>query len=97
MDFRRYDILNYQLLSNGSYAYVQIGDWNDGTLTWFGELQKIVTSVCSPECHPGFYKVNKLIILKTKVAVLMRLYLNFKNTFSQVSINFAIYLDMYPI
>lgn len=55
----RYDILNYQLLSNGSYAYVQIGDWNDGKLTWIGELQNIVTSVCSRECDPGFRKEYK--------------------------------------
>ena len=66
VDFGRYEILNYQLLSNGTYAYVQIGAWNNGNLKWIGDLQprvshtEIVTSVCSPPCLPGQYKVCRL-------------------------------------
>ncbi|XP_031783306.1 metabotropic glutamate receptor 1 isoform X1 [Nasonia vitripennis] len=56
----RYEILNYQLMPNGTYAYVQIGDWNNGTLTLTGWPQSrspsLVESVCSKPCPPGYYK-----------------------------------------
>ena len=59
---RRYEILNYQLMPNGTYAYVQIGDWNNGTLTLTGWPQSrspsLVESVCSKPCPPGYYKVS---------------------------------------
>ncbi|XP_023317517.1 metabotropic glutamate receptor 1-like [Trichogramma pretiosum] len=56
----RYEILNYQRMPNGSYAYVQIGEWNNGTLTLSGWPQSrtpnLVESVCSKPCPPGHYK-----------------------------------------
>ncbi|XP_015119190.1 metabotropic glutamate receptor 1 isoform X2 [Diachasma alloeum] len=56
----RYEILNYQLLSDGSYGYVQIGDWNNGSLVLSGLPQsrgaQLVTSVCSQPCPTGYYK-----------------------------------------
>ncbi|KAJ8676065.1 hypothetical protein QAD02_011851 [Eretmocerus hayati] len=57
----RYEILNYQRMPNGTYAYVQIGDWNNGTLSLTGMPQSrsptgLVESVCSRPCPPGYYK-----------------------------------------
>ncbi|XP_043266635.1 metabotropic glutamate receptor 1-like [Venturia canescens] len=58
----RYEILNFQELKNGSYGYVQIGDWNNGTLTFsasplsWRRTTELVTSVCSKPCQPGHYK-----------------------------------------
>ncbi|XP_046415197.1 metabotropic glutamate receptor 1-like [Neodiprion fabricii] len=56
----RYEILNYQKLPNGTYDYIQIGDWNNGTLAFSGLPQsrgtQIVESVCSKPCPPGNYK-----------------------------------------
>ncbi|PNF32911.1 hypothetical protein B7P43_G01845 [Cryptotermes secundus] len=58
----RYNIMNFQLLSNGSYDYIRIGDWNNGTLIMQeDELQwprsgEKVKSVCSKPCQPGYYK-----------------------------------------
>ena len=59
----RYEILNYQLMPNGTYAYVQIGEWNNGTLTLSNWPQArtpagLVESVCSKPCKPGYYKVS---------------------------------------
>ncbi|XP_069676283.1 metabotropic glutamate receptor 1-like [Periplaneta americana] len=57
----RYNIMNFQQLSNGSYDYVRIGDWNNGTLIMRDDLQwprpdEKVESVCSRPCQPGHYK-----------------------------------------
>jgi len=56
--------MNFQQLSNGSYDYIRVGDWNNGTLIMQDdELQwprpgGRVESVCSRPCQPGFYKVQ---------------------------------------
>lgn len=52
-----YDIMNYQLLPNGMYNYVQIGSWENGTLTIPESPKKMVTSVCSEPCGTGQVKV----------------------------------------
>ncbi|XP_058814305.1 metabotropic glutamate receptor 1-like [Topomyia yanbarensis] len=56
----RYDIMNYQLQSDGTYDYVQVGEWNNGSLSFFRDLQASesgpVESVCSKPCLPGYYK-----------------------------------------
>lgn len=58
----RYEILNFQRLPNMTYSYVQIGDWNNGTLAFSSVPQSRVTqlveSVCSKPCDPGSYKVR---------------------------------------
>ncbi|XP_065079892.1 metabotropic glutamate receptor 1-like [Ochlerotatus camptorhynchus] len=52
----RYDIMNFQLI-NGSYDYVPVGEWNNGSLTFTQNLQASpVESVCSKPCPPGSYK-----------------------------------------
>lgn len=59
----RYEILNFQKLSNGNYEYVHVGDWSEN-LTWIrnASLQYgprvMVNSVCSHKCPPGHYKVR---------------------------------------
>lgn len=57
-----YDIMNFQVTGDGSYDYVQIGDWINHTLNLFSPLQSpptgTVKSVCSDPCHHGYYKVN---------------------------------------
>lgn len=56
--------MNFQQLPNGSYDYIRVGDWNNGTLIMQDdELQwprpgGRVESVCSRPCQPGFYKVQ---------------------------------------
>lgn len=56
--------MNYQTLKDGTFDYVQIGEWNNGTLSFFRELQDLaggpVQSVCSKPCLPGHYKVTTL-------------------------------------
>ncbi|XP_058443037.1 metabotropic glutamate receptor 1-like [Malaya genurostris] len=56
----RYDIMNYQLQKDGSYDYVQVGEWNNGSLSFLRDLQVSesgpVESVCSKPCFPGYYK-----------------------------------------
>ncbi|XP_075227650.1 metabotropic glutamate receptor 1-like [Lycorma delicatula] len=58
----RYNIMNFQLLSNGSYNYVHVGDWNNGTLTLRETIQLgqtpgvTVESVCSRPCPQGHFK-----------------------------------------
>lgn len=58
----RYDIMNFQIKEDGSYDYVQIGEWNNHTLNFFKPHQAppsgVVKSVCSDPCQPGYYKVN---------------------------------------
>jgi len=58
----RYDIMNFQINKDGSYDYVQIGDWINHTLNFFKPLQSppnmsAVKSVCSDPCPKGYYKV----------------------------------------
>ncbi|CAH1972947.1 unnamed protein product [Acanthoscelides obtectus] len=59
----RYDIMNFQRLTNGSFDYVQVGGWNNHTLTLnekimqFGPNGRTVKSVCSEDCPMGKYKV----------------------------------------
>jgi len=57
----RYDVMNFQIKDDGSYDYVQIGEWNNHTLNFFKSIQHPqsgpVKSVCSKPCLPGFYKV----------------------------------------
>ncbi|GLH00639.1 Uncharacterized protein GBIM_06956 [Gryllus bimaculatus] len=54
--------MNYQQLPNGSYDYIMVGDWNNGTLTMSATLQLsnlsggYVESVCSKPCEAGAKK-----------------------------------------
>lgn len=51
--------MNYQE-NNGTFDYVLIGEWNNGTLILPQEPEYPtgpVESVCSKPCSPGFYKV----------------------------------------
>jgi len=57
--------MNYQILPNGSYDYIHVGDWNNGSLQIREDIQisnKVegakVESVCSKPCAPGFYRVS---------------------------------------
>jgi hypothetical protein len=54
--------MNYQQLDNGSFEYIQVGKWNNGSLEFFKELQEFPTghveSVCSKSCASGHYKVS---------------------------------------
>ncbi|VEN43404.1 unnamed protein product [Callosobruchus maculatus] len=58
----RYDIMNFQRLANGSFDYVQVGGWNNHTLTLnekamqFGPNGRTVKSICSEDCPIGKYK-----------------------------------------
>ncbi|KAJ3665469.1 hypothetical protein Zmor_000962 [Zophobas morio] len=56
----RYDIMNYQKLENGTFAYVQVGNWHNKSLSWTRPVQfgksTIVKSVCAEECPKGHYK-----------------------------------------
>ncbi|XP_050297132.1 metabotropic glutamate receptor 5-like isoform X2 [Anthonomus grandis grandis] len=61
----RYDIMNFQRLENGSFVYVEVGSWNNHSLTWTKEPQfpeirskKNVRniSVCAEQCARGHYK-----------------------------------------
>lgn len=61
--------MNFQKLPNGSYDYVHVGDWNNGTVTFQKQLQFTETvaegrveSVCSKPCAPGFYRVSQLFL-----------------------------------
>ncbi|KAG5684310.1 hypothetical protein PVAND_013545 [Polypedilum vanderplanki] len=58
----RYDIMNFQMKEDGSYDYVQIGNWINHTLNFFKPIQSppngIVKSVCSDPCQPGYYKIQ---------------------------------------
>ena len=58
----RYDIMNYQKLENGTFAYVQVGNWHNKSLSWTRPVQfgksTIVKSVCAEECPKGHYKVS---------------------------------------
>jgi hypothetical protein len=58
----RYDIMNFQYLENGTFDYVQVGEWNNGTLNFFRETQNpgpgVIQSVCTKPCLPGYYKVS---------------------------------------
>lgn len=52
--------MNYQQKADGSFDYVQVGEWNNGSLNFIRELQEFPTgpvqSVCSKPCAPGYYK-----------------------------------------
>ncbi|KAA0188802.1 hypothetical protein HAZT_HAZT008991 [Hyalella azteca] len=56
----RYEILNFQRFNNGSYGYVRIGTWDNGSLEMQQETVKFnslnglpPTSVCSSPCAAG--------------------------------------------
>ncbi len=72
----RYDIMNYQIKPDGTFDYVQIGEWNSHKLNFFEPLQSppsgTVKSVCSEKCAPGFYKVNDN--MEIKLLFLMKLF-----------------------
>ncbi|XP_029441509.1 extracellular calcium-sensing receptor-like [Rhinatrema bivittatum] len=63
-----YDILNWQLPSNGSFAYVKIGHYDSGAargrdiiintsaITWSEDYAQAPASACSESCGPGFRK-----------------------------------------
>lgn len=60
-----YDIMNFQQMSDGSFAYVKIGDWNNHLLNFSNQFKppgregkSKFSSVCSKPCNPGYYKVN---------------------------------------
>lgn len=67
-NFFRYDIMNYQRLENGSFDYVRVGQWDNGTL--LVQEEKVIfnkgatppTSVCSEPCLYNEYKVNHSFI-----------------------------------
>ncbi|XP_043915196.1 vomeronasal type-2 receptor 26-like [Protopterus annectens] len=64
----RYDILNWQISSDGTYNYVDIGHFdntasqdkkivvNDIAIQWNQAFSQTPTSVCSESCPPGFWK-----------------------------------------
>ncbi|CAG0891256.1 unnamed protein product [Cyprideis torosa] len=58
----RYDIVNFVKREDGSYDYVHLGDWYNGSLSFFREKSLfvhpavetgLVESVCSKPCPPG--------------------------------------------
>ncbi|KAF7270842.1 hypothetical protein GWI33_016204 [Rhynchophorus ferrugineus] len=59
-----YDILIFNRFGD-KFDYAQIGDWNNGTLSWIGDLSapklkgNNVTSVCSRDCPLGYYKAEQ--------------------------------------
>ncbi|CAL4121485.1 unnamed protein product, partial [Meganyctiphanes norvegica] len=60
----RYDIMNYQRLENGTFLYVYVGNWDNGTLEMdqnkvtFKSLNKQPPiSVCSMPCEMGYIKI----------------------------------------
>lgn len=66
--------MNYQLLENGTFDYVHIGDWNGGEIRLFnttsiqyGTQTKPPTSVCSRPCDPGYYKVIIYLVFRLLV------------------------------
>ncbi|XP_038078721.1 metabotropic glutamate receptor 1-like [Patiria miniata] len=59
----RYDIFNFQLLPNGKYKYVPIGDWsagvlemNDTAMMWNNASSTPATSFCSEPCPKAHIK-----------------------------------------
>ncbi|XP_053319868.1 extracellular calcium-sensing receptor-like [Spea bombifrons] len=62
-----YDIVNWQLSSNGAIRYVKVGRYdtssaqifsiNTSAVLWKSGNQQVPTSVCSQSCPPGFWKV----------------------------------------
>ncbi|XP_076047779.1 metabotropic glutamate receptor 1-like isoform X5 [Oratosquilla oratoria] len=58
----RYDIMNYQRLQNGSYEYVHVGTWDNGSLTLHSPVVfktsdgQPPNSVCSEPCGLGQVK-----------------------------------------
>ena len=65
----RYEIMNFQKLSNGSYGYMRVGTWDNGKLAMqsglviFNSHDKIPpVSVCSHPCPPGEAKVRYLAL-----------------------------------
>ena len=64
--FTRYQVMNYRRFKNGSYGYVQIATWDQGTLEVSDNIQwkdygdKPPVSVCSQECPKGSAKVSSL-------------------------------------
>lgn len=62
--------MNFQLQEDGTYDYKHVGDWNNGSLHIWKDMQLgqqpgvKVESVCSKPCPPGFYKVR--LLLKTQ-------------------------------
>ncbi|XP_029441510.1 extracellular calcium-sensing receptor-like [Rhinatrema bivittatum] len=63
-----YDILNWQLTSSGSFAYVKVGHYDSGAaggwdikintsaITWSEDYAQAPASACSESCGPGFRK-----------------------------------------
>ncbi|XP_071082339.1 metabotropic glutamate receptor 8-like [Haliotis cracherodii] len=55
----RYDIYQYQKMSNNDYDYVQIGEWdtslkiNKSALLWRFKSREIPVSICSEPCEQG--------------------------------------------
>lgn len=56
--------MNFQIQEDGTYDYKHVGDWNNGSLHVWEEMQLgqqpgvKVESVCSKPCPPGYYKVS---------------------------------------
>ena len=56
--------MNYQQFSNGTYGYVQIATWENGNLSFNGNIQwkskdnVPPISLCSEECPRGHAKVR---------------------------------------
>ncbi|XP_043932260.1 extracellular calcium-sensing receptor-like, partial [Protopterus annectens] len=67
----QYDILNWQLTSDGTIAFVEFGKFsitaaqghkltiNSGAIQWTGGSTQIPRSVCSESCFPGYRKATK--------------------------------------
>ncbi|XP_043915199.1 extracellular calcium-sensing receptor-like [Protopterus annectens] len=64
----KYDILNWQISSDGTNNYVKVGRFdntaledqkmvvNDSAIQWNSAFSQTPTSLCSESCHPGFWK-----------------------------------------
>ncbi|XP_043914019.1 vomeronasal type-2 receptor 1-like [Protopterus annectens] len=67
----KYDIINWQLGSDGAVSYVMVGNFhyleNDGwrllinisSIIWNGNSTKVPVSVCREHCHVGFRKSTR--------------------------------------
>lgn len=73
----RYDIMNFQMIQDGTYDYVMIGEWINHTLNFFRNIQSPpngpIKSVCSKPCQSGYYKVNRKLG-KIHLAKLLMIY-----------------------
>uniref|UniRef100_A0AAY4DQZ3 G-protein coupled receptors family 3 profile domain-containing protein n=1 Tax=Denticeps clupeoides TaxID=299321 RepID=A0AAY4DQZ3_9TELE len=67
-----YDLINWQRGSEGNIEFINVGMFDgsneagkeliiqDGTITWAGHQSKVLVSVCSDSCPPGYRKAVRL-------------------------------------